>query len=569
MVQPSITTKSQSFDLVKAEIEQTIRHGEASLESFQANREHQEELQNCIDFLNQLRGIFTLVELRGGTLLCRETVLLADSLSSGSQDDDNLSLTTLSDALYVLRRYVEYYHHQRVDQPELLLPIINNVREAHKEAPLPESFFFQADLLQRSDLGDVLTLPPLEVEGAEQEAHARRMRSMYQVGLLGVLRERNPAVSKKLIGRAARGFGRLCKGSDLGRMWCLLAITADTLLDRSMGFSKARKRLLMQIEKHSRDLVYKGQDAKSEDVPDIIFQELIYILYRSGSGSADVARMLQAYGLTPAEYPEALLEAHRRRLYGPGADVLTSLSGALQDELNELKDKLDIIERGIEPDVADLVAIEVTFEQLANTLSMLDLNQLSRLSKREAEKLKAWQEEGRLPSGAELYALADSILSIENAAGQLVSRGIGTETDALADAENGLFEDSRYLKEALLVVADEARSALTLAKRAITAFVESDYDKLHLANLPVTLRSIWGGFVMLDDRGAARVLESLGATIQGQLLDQNEPPSVAVLEAIADALTSLEYYIESIGTREERNLELLKLAESSLADVGR
>ena len=42
------------------------------------------------------------------------------------------------------------------------------------------------------------------------------------------------------------------------------------------------------------------------------------------------------------------------------------------------------------------------------------------------------------------------------------------------------------------VVADEAKSALTLAKRAITAFIESDYDKLHLANLPATLRSIWG-----------------------------------------------------------------------------
>jgi len=41
-----------------------------------------------------------------------------------------------------------------------------------------------------------------------------------------------------------------------------------------------------------------------------------------------------------------------------------------------------------------------------------------------------------------------------------------------------------------------------------------------------------------------------------------------VLEALADALTSLEYYIESIGKREERNPDLLRLAESSLDDVG-
>src|SRR5690554_7142410 len=76
MVQSSLATKSQSFDLVKSEIEQTIKQAEASLERFQENRESGEDLQNCVDYLNQLRGIFLLVELRGGTLLCQEAVSL-------------------------------------------------------------------------------------------------------------------------------------------------------------------------------------------------------------------------------------------------------------------------------------------------------------------------------------------------------------------------------------------------------------------------------------------------------------------------------------------------------------
>ena len=52
MVQSSLATKSQSFDLVKSEIEQTIRQAESSLERFQENRESGEDLQNCVDFLN-------------------------------------------------------------------------------------------------------------------------------------------------------------------------------------------------------------------------------------------------------------------------------------------------------------------------------------------------------------------------------------------------------------------------------------------------------------------------------------------------------------------------------------
>lgn len=568
MVQSSIATKSQSFDLVKTEIEQTIRQAESSLERFQENRESGEDLQNCVDYLNQLRGIFILVELRGGILLCQEAVAMANDVPVGANDDKNILLTTLSSALFILRRYVEYYHQQRADHPELLLPIINDLREARKEKPYPESCFFDVDVKHRANFCSSLTITPVEGDEAGYEVYARRMRLMFQVALLGVLRERNEVVNKKLIGRAARGFARLCNGASMGQMWCLLAVVADTMLDRDMAFGKARKRLLMRIEKYTREIVYVGKVATAKDAPDSLFKDLIYLLYRSGSGTPEVAEILKAYQLAPSEYPEIMMETHRKRLYGPGADVLKSLSDALQEELNQLKDKLDIVERGIEPDIAELSTIAASLESLSNTLLMLDLKQLSGLSKNEAGKLRSWEAEKRLPSNDELYVLADAVLSIEEAAMQMVTRGITSETDALASVAVSDREESPYRREAMIVVADEARGALTLAKRAITAFIESDYDKMHLANLPTTLHSIWGGFVMLDDPDAASVLKRVAVSIQDKLLDEREPPSVSVLEALADALTSLEYYIESIGTRDDRNMDLLRLAESSLDDVG-
>ena len=567
MVQSSLATKSQSFDLVKSEIEQTIKQAEASLERFQENRESGEDLQNCVDYLNQLRGIFLLVELRGGTLLCQEAVSLANDVPVGANDDKNILLTTLNGALFILRRYVEYYHQQRADHPELLLPVINELREARREKPYPESCFFDLDVKERPDFCVGLARQPLDGGENEYEILARRMRLTFQVALLGVLREKNEVVSKKLIARSARGFARLCQGAPMGQMWCLLATVADTMLDRAMGFSKARKRLLMRIEKYARELVYVGKVATAKDAPDSLIRDLVYLLYSSGSGNPEVTRVLAAWQLAPSDFPDSLLDAHSRRLYGPGTDVLKSLSEALQEELNQLKDKLDIIERGIEPDLAELVSIAESLERLANTLVMLDLNRLAGVAREEAGKLRQWQEENRLPEEEELYRLADSVLGVENAVMQIVSRGITSETDALATSERKA-EESVYLKEAIWVVAEEARSALTLAKRAITAFIESDYDKLHLANLPGTLRSIWGGLVMVNDPQAADVIARVAASIQERLLEAREAPVSQVLEALADALTSLEYYIESIGRREERNTDLLKLAETSLDDVG-
>jgi hypothetical protein len=567
MVQSSLATKSQSFDLVKSEIEQTIKQAESSLERFQENRESGEDLQNCVDYLNQLRGIFILVELRGGTLLCQEAVNLANDVPVGANDDKNILLTTLNSALFILRRYVEYYHQQREDHPELLLPVINDLREARREKPYPESCFFDVDVKERPDFCSGLSLQPLEGGDAEYEILARRMRLTLQVALLGILRERNEVVSKKLVARASRGFARLCQGAPMGQMWCLLSVVADTMLDRAMGFNKARKRLLMRIEKYAREVVYVGKVATTKGAPDSVIKDLVYLLYRSGSANPEVASVLSAYRLAPSEFPDAILEAHSRRLYGPGSDVLKSLSEALQEELNQLKDKLDIIERGIEPDLAELASIADALERLANTLVMLDLNRLAGIAREEATKLRQWEEEKRLPAEEELYRLADSVLGVEDAVMQIVIRGITSETDALAGSERKR-DESVYLQEAIWVVADEARSALTLAKRAITAFIESDYDKLHLANLPGTLRSIWGGLQMVNDPHAASVIARVAASIQEQLLDAREPPAPQLLEALADALTSLEYYIESIGRREESNSDLLKLAESSLADVG-
>ncbi|ABM18616.1 hypothetical protein [Marinobacter nauticus] len=567
MVQSSLATKSQSFDLVKSEIEQTIKQAESSLERFQENRESGEDLQNCVDYLNQLRGIFILVELRGGTLLCQEAVNLANDVPVGANDDKNILLTALNSALFILRRYVEYYHQQREDHPELLLPAINDLREARREKPYPESCFFDIDIKERPDFCSDLGLRPMDDAESEYEILARRMRLTFQVALLGILRERNEAVSKKLIARAARGLARLCQGAPMGQMWCLLALVSDTMLDRAMGFSKARKRLLMRIEKYAREVVYVGKVATAKDAPESLIKDLVYLLYRSGSANPEVTRVLSAYQLGPAEFPDALLEAHSRRLYGPGTDVLKSLSEALQEELNQLKDKLDIIERGIEPDLAELASIADTLERLANTLVMLDLNRLASISREEAAKLRKWEEENRLPAEEELYRLADSVLGVEDAVMQIVTRGITSETDALAGADRSR-DESVYLQEAIWVVADEARSALTLAKRAITAFIESDYDKLHLANLPGTLRSIWGGLQMVDDPIAADVIARVATSIQERLLDAREAPASQVLEALADALTSLEYYIEGVGRREDRNVDLLKLAQSSLDDVG-
>ncbi|TVP54869.1 MAG: chemotaxis protein [Halomonadaceae bacterium] len=568
MVQSSLATKSHAFDLVRDEIEATIRQAEKSLERFQENRDSGEDLQNSVDCLNQLRGIFTLVELRGGTLLCQEAVALANDVPVGATNDKNGLLTALSNALFTMLRYMEFYQRQQKDHPELLLPIINEVRMARGDRPLPDSNFFQANTRLIPDISGQLQLRPLPVASpAEFLVHSKRFRLMYQVGLLGLLRDRQPQVSRRLMSRAAEGFARLGQETPAGRFWCMAAQALHTMQEQDLVAEKSRKRLFMSLETHARTMVQQGPEACKMDISEAQLLELLYILYRSGSRSQTVLDVLNDCGLAPAECPEGTLLAYRQQLYGPGADVLKALSKALLEELEQLKDKLDIVERGIDPDIEELGLISECLSRLANTLLILDLRQLSDTARQAANKMSDWQNQGIYPAENDLYAIADAVLNIEDAAQHLATHGISAATDALAQRVRH-DEQSLYLREALIVVTDEARAALTLAKRAITAFLESDFDKLHLANVPSTLLSIWGGMVLLEDEGAARVMRQVSEAINNKLLDSRSNPEQHVLEALADALTSLEYYIEGLGLQNDRNPELLKLAESSLKDAG-
>ncbi len=559
----AIAAKTQAFEMVQTEIEVTIKQAEQNLANFQENRESSEELQNCIDYLNQLRGIFVLVEVRGAVVLCQEAISLANEVPIGASDDKNSLLTSLNNALFILRRYVEYYRQYRCDHPELLLPIINELRIAQHAKPLVDSHFVDIDMSRQVDCCKLLNLKPLH-ESVDFESAARRLRHMYQVALVGMIKDRNVIVNLKLLQHAAKGFARLCCGGQLAGLWCLVVMVVQVMRDEQMELNSNRKRLFMKVEKYTRELVYVGKVVTSKSIPDSIRRELIYILYLSASATEAVVDILRGYGLSPTDFNEQALIKNRQRLFGPGTDVLRSLSGALQEELNYIKDKLDIIERGIDPDIADYAVIAGGMARLASTLSMLSLTALSDRAREQSRILEGWATSGRMASEVELIGVANTVLSIEQAARSIESKGI---VSAGIESTEKQQEGSHYLEEAQIVLVGEAQSAIALAKRAITAYLESGWDKLHLATLEPAFDSVRGGMWMLGETSLAKVIDTTARCMRKELIDKPGRPDPNVLETLADALTSLEYYIDTMKGSAP-SVELLVLAEDSLKSIG-
>src|SRR5690606_5785931 len=89
-------------------------------------------------------------------------------------------------------------------------------------------------------------------------------------------------------------------------------------------------------------------------------------------------------------------------------------------------------------------------------------------------------------------------------------------------------------------------------------------------SVPATLREIRGGLEIMPLPRPARILGACARYIEEQLLENETRPQWATLDTLADAITSVEYYLERLtgGGRKEENDLLLSVAEESVSSLG-
>ncbi|NMY51698.1 ferrous iron transporter B [Pseudomonas sp. WS 5011] len=548
-----------SLNLVRDELFATMEEAESSLEHFIADRHNGSLLQQAVENLHQVRGTLNLIELAGAELLAQEVLDQATDIPAGAGEERDAQLSALSNALHVLRRYLENVEAHRQEMPELLLPAINDLRQAGGQSALPESFFFSV----RLDHARPRTSPP-SVDGAARESEARRLRHMYQVGLLGFIREQNPQASLKLMGRALSRLDSLFANEPRGRLCWVGAAAVEAQVDGQLLARKSRKQLFSRIDRELKQLFVNGQ----YEAPRGLLKELLYLVALADSRGPQATALSEVFGLTPLPFTDHLLEEEYQRLAGPGQAVMRSLSSAIREELNSVKDMLDLIERGtLQSD--SLNSLHALLGKLSKTLGMVGLSSAGNSLNAQLQTVASWSEESA-PQPQELHKLADAVLYVEGMVASL-DRGERREVRP-TQAQPGEEADSfalHQLNEARIVVVDEAQAGLALAKRAITAYLESGGERMHLSNVPFSLQAVRGGLWFLGQERAAQLVGACADYIQQHMFDAPHMPSEQMLETLADALSSLEYYLEAGAVmRPETQPSVLDLAAESVRALG-
>ena len=551
-----MVTGGTSLSLVRDELFTTMEEAEQSLEHFIAERHNGSLLQQAVENLQQVRGTLNLIELAGAELLAQEVLQQATDIPTGAGEERDGQLSALSNALYVLRRYLENVDANRQEMPELLLPAINELRQAGAQPPLPESFFFSVRLDQ--------SRPARMVAANVSADDTRRLRHMYQVGLLGFIREDNPQAGLKLMLRAMARLDSLFGDESRGRLCWVGAAAVEAQLDGQLLPRKTRKQLFSRLDRELKQALANP----AYEAPRSLLKELLYLVALADSKGEQASSVREVFGLNALPFTDHLLDEEYQRLSGPGQGVMRSLSSAIREELAGVKDLLDLIERGTaQPD--SFGSLHAQLGKLAKTLGMVGLSSAANALQVQLPVVAGWGASSPAEFN-DLHKLAEAVLYVESMVASL-ERGERRDQRPAATqpGDEGEAFAAHQLTEARIVVVDEAQGGLALAKRAITSYLESNGDRMHLANVPVSLQAVRGGLWFLGQERAAKLIGMCADYIQTRMIETQQMPSEQMLETLADALSSLEYYLEGGAVlRPETRPSVLDLAEESVRALG-
>lgn len=539
------------MSLVREQLFATIEEAESHLERFIVERHCSSLLQRAVESIGQIRGALTLIELAGAQLLAHQTLQIANDIPAGAGPEHDEHLMAICRGLHVLRRYLEQLRSGQDEMPELLLPAINALRLAGGEPELPESYFFSVRLDQR----------PLI---------SATTRQMYQVGLLGFLRDVNGVASLRLMARALERSAALLHDQVGGYLPWVAAATVEGFAQGRLTATRERKQLFARVDRELRQMLGNELHEPARST----LKELLYLLALAGVEGAHPQEVMNAYGFERLGFTDAQLEAGKKRLAGPGHAVMHSLSAAIREELETVKDLIDLIEtelrNGAEqnrlPRSDNFSRLYVQVGLLGKTLEMVGQENAGQVLQQCLPNISQFRDRSLVLE--DLAPLADALLLVESLLGQ--PEGQGSLIDVPLEADGVQVSVANYqLGEAQALLHREAYKGLTDAKRAIGAFLDSRGDALHLATVPALLDTVRGALFFLGNPRAAELVRACTGYIQRCLIEGGQACEPATLEVLADALSSIEFFVESGGTESQDGTpEILDIAAQSIRALG-
>jgi chemosensory pili system protein ChpA (sensor histidine kinase/response regulator) len=538
---------SQTLHIVAKELSATLNDARASLEAYAERPDQRVLLEKSADQLHSAHGVLRLVEVYGAALLAEEmehvTRYLLNSGSDQKRQVDGLD--ALMRAMVQLPTYLERVLSGGRDLALVLLPLLNDLRSVRGSPLLSEGTLLLLNL--KSDQNAA----PQSLTQGEQSISvaqwARRLRPRFQIGLLGYIRGERTVQNLEILAKVTEKLEQVATTQPVFQLWWVVGAILEAVRANGLEGSATLKRLLGQADRQIKALYELGEGRYCEDPPIDLLNNLLYYVARATTSGGRISAVRASFKLAELLPVDDNIEQERESLSAPSVKLMRTVAAAIKEDLSKVKDVLDIFVRRGGGQSSELQPQLELLKKISDTLGVLGLGELRQRVQEEIQALAQIVQEGKPPSEDSLVRVAGVLLSVEDSLDDQLIRLILPAPSNAGSAEVLPDQDQefRQVSEAVL---RECIVNLARIKEAVSTAVQkpNEFSPQGLDNVPQLLRGITAGLLMLGKGRAVELMDAVGTQVRKLIEPGAPPPDPIRLERVADAIVSIEYYMETV-----------------------
>ncbi|MFG1495232.1 Hpt domain-containing protein [Saccharospirillum sp. HFRX-1] len=436
-----------ALEWVRGEIDKTLRTATDALQSH-LDTPDPAALQTSAAALHQISGSLQMVECHSASLLAEELEHLNQALLDDEVESTSDAVQRLLDASAQLPVYLDRLAQGQDDSRALILPAVNQLRAARGEDELSEAALFHPDLDAANVTSDHSGIELFRQNNVLQLV--RKLRQMYELALLGWLRELDVEANLSYLGKAVSRLALLTEKTPVAALWRISDVFTSALASGRLARSAAVVELLRQLDTELKHLLENPVEVVGLPPDDDLLKELLYQLAQADSEQS-------ASAAAPSADAEPSAEAEP-------APEPTATAPAAAQTANENR-----------------------------------------------------------PSG-------------------------------LSPAQDAIIQD--------------ASAGLERVKDALAEFAQSRWDTATLATIPAEMGSLRSDLDEVPLPEADEVLRCIDGYISQQLMVDDEVPEATDMDALADAIIGVQYYLEQLAREGAADVGLLENAAEAITSLG-
>src|SRR4249919_598344 len=553
---------------VKPELDETLKQARNALQVYVEDGENPQELKTCSELLHQVQGTLRMVELYGAAMVAEEMEQLSKALIDQKVGNRETAYASLMQGIVQLPDYLERLQSGHRDIPIVLLPLLNLLRESRGEKGLNEAVLFAPDLSK--PLPPSAQGPQMPLDPAELNRRAEGLRGLFQGALLRWLKDDNSPATIKDLSDVCDQLVPITWAEPARRLFWVAGGLLDAIGKGGLASTAPLKQAIGKVEREIKRLADGGDAAFRSNPPLDLTKQLLFFAAQEGSDAGRVGEIRDAFGLSNAAPSESELAHARGSLTGQNRALLETVAVAIKEDLLRVKDALDLHLRTPGAALAELSPQAEALDRVADTLGMLGLGVPRRVVQDQRTAINDVITGQRKGNEETLLDIAGALLYVEAALDDQVER-LGREDAAAAPADSAAAVAALAPagdRKLLEVLVKEAIVNFGEARQAFVAFVETHWDHAQLTEVPRLLTEVSGALRILSLPEPADYLIAIRQFTDRELLHRKQVPNGQQMDRLADALASIEYFLEALRDRRPNREQILEVARQSLESLG-